>query len=344
MRSLILPAGYKSILSVEQTEDAIKQIKDFFQTHLAFKLRLRRVTAPILVASGTGLNDDLCGEPPLRFQARNMGQLDVEIVQSLAKWKRWALAAYDYHYPLGIYTDMNAIRPEERADNLHSLYVDQWDWEKIMKPAERTLTYLKTIVTEIYSVLRDTERYIAYQYPQIVPILPQKITFVHAEELLERYPGLSPAQREDRICREKGAVFVIGIGHALSDGRPHDGRAPDYDDWSTATTDNTRGLNGDILVWYPLLDKAMELSSMGIRVNQDSLAYQLKVCDKQERLDLFFHQQLLAGKLPQTIGGGIGQSRVCQFCLRKAHIGEIQAGIWPQAMREACKDHAIFLL
>lgn len=342
---LVVPTGYQPLLSPKETEKAIRSIKEFFQTNLAFELNLIRVTAPLFVASGTGVNDDLNGvEKPVSFPVRAMDGMRAEIVQSLAKWKRMALADLGFAPGEGLYTDMNAIRPDETLDATHSLYVDQWDWERVMTPEQRKVEYLKEIVSRIYDVIRRTEKYVGYSYPAITPLLPESITFVHAEELQERYPDLSPREREDVACREHGAVFVIGIGGALRDGHRHDGRAPDYDDWSAPTGAGRQGLNGDILVRHPLFDRAFELSSMGIRVDPASLARQLDLAGQTSRRELFFHRRLLAGELPQTIGGGIGQSRLCMLYLRKAHIGEIQASLWPDAMREECGRKGVFLL
>jgi aspartate--ammonia ligase len=335
---------YKRILDVKETEKAIKLIKDFFQSNLAEALNLKRVTAPLFVEAGTGVNDDLNGvEKPVSFPVKSMDGRVFEVVQSLAKWKRLTLANLGIYPGEGIYTDMNAIRPDEELDEIHSIYVDQWDWERTMLEEERNLEFLKKIVRKIFRVMRRTESFIHEKYPEIGELLPEEITFVHTEELEEMYPELLPPQRENQIAKEKGAVFVIGVGSALKSGKPHDGRAPDYDDW---TTPNGRGLglNGDIIVWYPLLDRALELSSMGIRVNSDILIQQLEIRDCMERKDLYWHKKLLAGEMPQSIGGGIGQSRLCMYFLRKAHLGEIQAGIWPDAMRIECLKQNISLL
>jgi aspartate--ammonia ligase len=341
----IKPPWYSAALTPQETERAIRLIKEFFQTNLAFELNLMRVTAPIIVKAGTGINDDLNGiEKPVSFLIRGLDSEKVEIVQSLAKWKRMALAQLGIAHAHGLYADMNAIRPDETLDSLHSLYVDQWDWERVISNEERTVEFLKAIVRKIYDVIRRTERYIAYRYEPITSILPDSITFVHSEELQARYPGLTPREREYQICREHGAVFIIGIGSALQDGVPHDGRAPDYDDWSTPSVNGFRGLNGDIIVYYPLLDCAIELSSMGIRVDAEALLKQLEIRQVLERRDLLFHRRLLAGELPLSIGGGIGQSRLCMLYLRKAHIGEIQASIWPDEMVAACAKSNIFLL
>ena len=345
MSKLQLPTSYHSLLSLQETEQGIKAIKDFFQAGLAAQLRLRRVTAPLFVRSGLGINDDLNGvERPVRFAIGDLGDAQAEIVQSLAKWKRLTLAEYRIPPGYGIYTDMNAIRPDEELDNIHSLYVDQWDWEAVMTPGDRTAAYLRRYVDGIYNVLLQTEYMVYEKYPAIRPILPEKITYIHAEELLRRYPGMTPKEREKAICRECGAVFVMGIGAALSDGMPHDGRAADYDDWSTVTENGLKGLNGDILLWNPVLECAFEISSMGIRVDAEALKRQLEIRGQQQRAELYFHRQLLAGSLPQSIGGGIGQSRLCMFFLRKGHIGEIQSSIWPDDMRAACKAHGMPLI
>ena len=345
MSKLQLPTSYHSLLSLQETEQGIKAIKDFFQAGLAAQLRLRRVTAPLFVRSGLGINDDLNGvERPVRFAIGDLGEAQAEIVQSLAKWKRLTLAEYRIPPGYGIYTDMNAIRPDEELDNIHSLYVDQWDWEAVMTPGDRTAAYLRRYVDGIYNVLLQTEYMVYEKYPAIRPILPEKITYIHAEELLQRYPGMTPKEREKAICRECGAVFVMGIGGALSDGIPHDGRAADYDDWSTVAENGLKGLNGDILLWNPVLECAFEISSMGIRVDAEALKRQLEIRGQEQRAGLYFHRRLLAGELPQSIGGGIGQSRLCMFFLRKGHIGEIQSSIWPDDMRAACKAHGMPLI
>jgi len=341
-KRLLLPKGYKAGLDLRMTEGAIKFCKDYFQTHLAKAMGLERVSAPIAVTARSGINDYLNGiESPASFRIKDVG-LDAEIVQSLAKWKRAALAEYGMKPGDGLYTDMNAIRPDEHLDSLHSVYVDQWDWERAIKKSDRNIAYLKQVVRTIYSVIVRTERAACVKYPELgEPVLPARIHFIHAEELERMYPRLSPERREERITRQKGAVFVIGIGHPLADGRPHDGRAPDYDDWWTPTGDGQRGLNGDIIVWNPLLGCAYELSSMGIRVDAAALKAQMKI---RKAPTSAYRKRLLAGKLPLSIGGGIGQSRLCMFFLRKAHIGEVQAAIWPDAMRTKCKKHGIELL
>lgn len=334
---------YRSFLDPIETEKAIKGIKDFFQEELAETLNLRRVTAPLIVKSGTGINDDLSGvEQPISFAIKNMGNTKAEIVQSLAKWKRLTLADLNVRKGDGIYTDMNAIRPDEILDNLHSLYVDQWDWERVVCKEERNIKYLKSIVRQIYGVMKETENFVNKNYPEIKSILPEDISFFHTEELEKMYPNLTPEQREDAISKEHGAVFVIGIGSPLKGGQPHDRRAPDYDDWTTPTEEGP-GLNGDIIVWYPVLEKAFEISSMGIRVDEQALEKQLEATGFTDRKELFFHKKLLKGELPLSIGGGIGQSRLCMFFLRKAHIGEVQSSIWPEDMREDCKENNIFL-
>ncbi len=343
--ALIIPENYRCLLDVRETEIAIRRIKTFFQDNLAFELNLTRVTAPLFVQGGTGVNDDLNGvERPVAFPVKAMADIRAEIVQSLAKWKRMQLADLGFQPGEGLYTDMNAIRPDEGLDNLHSLYVDQWDWERVLRAEERNLDVLKATVRRIYDVIRRTERYVSHLYPAIEPFLPQTITFIHSEDLAARYPDLSPKEREDAICRKHGAVFVIGIGGVLADGKPHDGRAPDYDDWSTPTVDGYKGLNGDILVYYPLFDAAYELSSMGIRVDAAALLRQLEISGHLDRQALYFHRRLLGGELPLSIGGGIGQSRLCMLYLRKAHIGEIQASMWPEEMIQTCREHNIHLL
>ena len=338
MGKLIKPQGYKALLDRKQTEQGIKLIKEFFQQNISTELRLRRVTAPLFVLKGLGINDDLNGvERAVSFPIKDMGDARAEIVHSLAKWKRLTLAEYDIAPGYGIYTDMNAIRADEELDNLHSLYVDQWDWEAVIEREDRTLSFLEQVVKHIYAAILRTEYLTCESYPQLKPFLPREIHFVHAQELLDRYPDLSPKEREDAICKEYGAVFVEGIGGKLSNGEKHDGRAPDYDDWSTVTANGYAGLNGDILIWYPVLGRSFELSSMGIRVDKETLVKQLKAEGKEDRETLYFHQQLLHDKLPLSIGGGIGQSRLCMVLLHKAHIGEIQASIWPEEMKKECE-------
>ncbi len=345
-KNQIIPKGYKSALSVRQTESAIKLIKDFFQVSLAKKLNLHRVSAPRFVATGTGINDDLNGvERKVSFEIKYDPGTKAEIVFSLAKWKRMALVEYGFELGEGIYTDMDAIRPDENVlDNLHSIYVDQWDWEKIISKEERGIDLLKSTVRGIYEVLKSTEQMIYEKYPEIKPCLPGEITFVHTEDLLSKYPALSPSQREREVAKQYGAVFLIGIGAELENGKIHDGRAPDYDDWSTMATDGKRGLNGDIILWNPVLGREFEISSMGIRVDKDALLKQLEIRKCPERAMLKWHKMLLGDELPLTIGGGIGQSRLCMFFLQKAHIGEVQSSIWPKEVVEHCKKHNIRLL
>ena len=345
MSQVIEPIDYQRLLDMRQTEQGIKLIKEFFQQNLSTELRLRRVTAPLFVLQGLGINDDLNGvERAVTFPIKDLGDARAEVVHSLAKWKRLTLAEYEVEPGYGIYTDMNAIRADEELDNLHSLYVDQWDWEAVIRRGDRTLAFLKNIVERIYAAIRRTEYLVCESYPQIKPFLPEQIHFIHAEELLEMYPNKTPKEREDAICKKYGAVFVIGIGGKLANGEKHDGRAPDYDDWSTVAEDGRKGLNGDILIWYPVLGRSFELSSMGIRVDKESLLRQLEIEGQQQREKLYFHQQLLNDRLPLSIGGGIGQSRLCMVLLHKAHIGEIQASIWPDNMREECKKMGMPLI
>ncbi|MEZ3521845.1 MAG: aspartate--ammonia ligase [Paramuribaculum sp.] len=343
--SLIIPHKYNRKLQRETTEAVIKTIKDTFQRRLAEELCLRRVTAPLFVLSGTGLNDDLNGvERPVTFPVKDLGDRRAEVVHSLAKWKRAKLGDYDIAPGFGLYTDMNAIRADEELDNLHSLYVDQWDWEKTITDTQRTLDYLQATVRSIYGVIKETEMMIYKMFPHITPRLPEEITFVHTEELLREYPDLTPFERESVAARKYGAIFLIGIGGQLSDGTVHDGRAPDYDDWSTPNSAGFTGLNGDIIVFDSVLDRAVELSSMGVRVDPESLRRQLAIRGCDDRATLPFHSSLLAGELPQSIGGGIGQSRLCMFLLQKAHIGEVQASIWPDEQRRQCSLAGIDLL
>ena len=338
MSNLIKPKDYQALLDLKQTEQGIKLIKDFFQTNLSTELRLRRVTAPLFVLKGLGINDDLNGvERAVTFPIKDLGDQKAEVVHSLAKWKRLTLADYDIEPGYGIYTDMNAIRADEELDNLHSLYVDQWDWEAVIMPEERNIEFLKSIVRRIYSAILRTEYLTCETYPQIKPFLPRDIYFIHSEELLQMYPDLTPKEREDAICKKYGAVFIMGIGGRLSNGEKHDGRAPDYDDWTTPNGDGFLGLNGDILLWYPVLEHSIEISSMGIRVDKEALLRQLELEGKNERKNLYFHKRLIEGSLPCSIGGGIGQSRLCMVLLHKGHVGEIQASIWPDEQRKECK-------
>ena len=345
MSNLQVPSGYKPLLNEKETEHAIVLIKEFFQLSLSTELSLTRVTAPLFVQSGLGINDDLNGvERPVRFPVKDMGEQQLEIVHSLAKWKRLKIAEMGLPRGFGIYTDMNAIRADEDLDNLHSLYVDQWDWEIRIDERDRTVMFLKETVAKLYSCLKQTEFYIFDNYEHIEPILPEHITFVFADDLQREFPDKTPKEREQIVTKKYGAVFLIGIGGKLPDGSIHDGRAPDYDDWITESGDGHRGLNGDILVWNPVLQSAMELSSMGIRVSPESLTAQLAERGCPERAQLDFHKKLLSGELPQTLGGGIGQSRLCMYFLRKAHIGEIQVSTWPDEMRTRCAGAGIRLL
>ena len=345
MSYLINPPNYKSILNLQQTELGIQKIKDFFQANLSAELRLRRVTAPLFVLRGMGLNDDLSGkERAVNFPIKDMDEARAEVVHSLAKWKRVMLADYNVEEGYGIYTDMNAIRADEELGNMHSLYVDQWDWEMAISEKDRTVAFLKSVVERIYASFLRTEYLVNEAFPELKPMLPREIHFIHSEELLQKYPDLSPKEREREIAKEYKAVFIIGIGGKLSNGEKHDYRAPDYDDWVTANEDGFLGLNGDILLWNPVLNVPFEISSMGIRVDKNSLEKQLQIEDKEDRKELYFHKRLLNNELPLTIGGGIGQSRLCMFLLQKAHIGEIQASIWPEEMREKCKAHNIPLI
>lgn len=345
MKNLIIPKDYQNLLDVNETERAIQLVKDTFQQNLASELKLRRITAPLFVLKGTGINDDLNGtEHKVTFPIKDIQGAEAEVVNSLAKWKRMALAEHEIQRGYGIYTDMNAVRPDEVLDNIHSLYVDQWDWERVMRDGDRNLMYLQYIVEKIYEVLKRTEYVVCEHYPQIKPQLPSSIQFIQSEELMLKYPGLTSKQREYEVAKEFGAVFIIGIGAKLSNNQPHDGRAPDYDDWITETVNSYRGLNGDIVVWNDILQDSFEISSMGIRVNKESLQEQLKTAKCEDRKNMDFHRMLLEGKLPQSIGGGIGQSRTCMYYLRKAHIGEIQSSVWSQAMRQECQQHSIHLM
>lgn len=333
---LQIPQGYTPALDILETEKAIKILKDAFEAELAQTLHLTRVSAPLFVLPETGLNDNLNGvERPVSFDIRYQGGQVAEIVHSLAKWKRFALQRYGFAPGSGLYTDMNAVRRDEITDNVHSLYVDQWDWERVITADRRTPDFLKHIVRKIYGVFLRTQERIRERYPQLAAMLPGEVTFLTTQELEDRWPALSAADRETAAVKEHGAVFLMGIGGKLRSGAPHDGRAPDYDDW---------GLNGDLLFYYPVLDRALELSSMGIRVDAASLAAQLKEAGCEDRAALPFQKALLAGELPLTIGGGIGQSRLCMFFLQKAHIGEVQASIWPEEMHRECEQAGIPLL
>ena len=346
MSYLIKPKGYKPLLDMKQTELGIKQIKEFFQQNLSSELRLRRVTAPLFVLKGMGINDDLSGtERPVSFPIKDLNEQEAEVVHSLAKWKRVTLADYHIEPGYGIYTDMNAIRADEELGNLHSLYVDQWDWERVITPEQRTVDFLKGIVTRIYAAMRRTEYMICEMYPQITSFLAHDVHFIHAEKLLQMYPDKSAKERENLITKQYGSVFILGIGGKLSNGKPHDLRAPDYDDYTTIDPKTgLPGLNGDLLVWNDVLGCAIELSSMGIRVNKEAMLKQLELAGKNERTKLYFHRRLLEGSLPLSIGGGIGQSRLCMLYLKKAHIGEIQASIWPEEMRKECAEIGMQLI
>ncbi len=335
MNSIQIPDNYRSEMGIRETQVAIKEVKDYFERALAAELNLTRVSAPLFVRPESGLNDNLNGvERPVSFDIRDEGTV-VEIVQSLAKWKRLALKQYGFHSGEGLYADMTAIRRDEETDNLHSVYVDQWDWERIIEPEERTYETLTAMVSRVYEALRKTEQYLAEKYDFLTPILPPQITFVSSGELEEQYPERSPKEREYAAVREHGAVFVSEIGDYLKSGEKHDGRAPDYDDWH---------LNGDIIVYYPVLDCALELSSMGIRVDAPTLLAQLKAAGCEDRAELGFQKALLSGELPQTIGGGIGQSRICMYFLRKAHIGEVQSSVWKPEDLAAAREAGIALL
>ena len=336
MNTITIPATYHADLNLHDTQIAIKTVKDFFQQTLSQKLNLLRVSAPTFVAPESGLNDNLNGvERPVSFDIKAIEGSNAEIVHSLAKWKRYALKKYGFSHGEGLYTDMVAIRRDEDLDNIHSVYVDQWDWEKIISKEERSIETLKETVRTIYSVLRKTEKYMAVQYDYIEEILPKDIFFITTQELLDMYPDLTPKEREYKIVKEKGAVFLMQVGKVLSNGERHDGRAPDYDDWE---------LNGDILVYYPVLDIALELSSMGIRVDEDALDRQLTEAGCDDRRELPFQKAILNKELPYTIGGGIGQSRICMFFLRKAHIGEVHVSLWPKEITDAAETHGLQLL
>ena len=336
MEHLIIPKDYKSDLSLHDTQIAIKTVKDFFQGMLAQRLSLTRVSAPLFVDPDTGLNDNLNGyERPVAFGIKEQNEKTAEVVHSLAKWKRYALHKYGFSVGEGIYTDMNAIRRDEDTDNIHSIFVDQWDWEKVISKEDRTIDFLKETVRTVYKCLRKTEQYMAIQYDYIDLILPKEITFVTTSELMEMYPDKTPKEREYLFTKEHGSACIMQIGDKLADGEPHDGRAPDYDDWA---------LNADILVYYPVLDIALELSSMGIRVDKDALVSQLEKAGCMERAELPFQKAIIEEELPFTIGGGIGQSRICMFFLRKAHIGEVQSSLWPEEVASECAANGIQLL
>lgn len=336
MKNLIIPKDYKAELNLHDTQVGIKTVKDFFQKTLPERLNLLRVSAPLFVTPESGLNDNLNGvERPVSFDIREQNGATAEIVHSLAKWKRYALKKYGFSHGEGLYTDMSAIRRDEDTDNIHSIYVDQWDWEKIIKKEERTVETLKNVVRTVYKALKKTEKYMAIEYDYIEEILPKDIFFITTQELEDMYPDCTPKEREYKITKLKGAVFIMQIGGALASGEKHDGRAPDYDDWT---------LNGDIIVYYPVLDIALELSSMGIRVDEEALLRQLEIAGCPERAELPFQKAILNQEVPYTIGGGIGQSRICMFYLRKAHIGEVQASLWPEDVTKEALAHGIQLL
>ena len=334
--TLIIPEKYDPRLSVRETQEAIKYIRDTFQKEFGKEMNLERISAPLFVEKSTGLNDDLNGvERKVSFDIKAIPSEEIEVVQSLAKWKRMALYRYGFKPGEGLYTNMNAIRRDEELDNLHSVYVDQWDWEKVIEKSERTEDMLRSVVRTIFKVIKHMEHEVWYKYPQAVMRLPEDIYFIDSEELRKRYPEKTPKERENLITKEYGCVFLMRIGEKLGDGKPHDGRAPDYDDWS---------LNGDILFWFEPLKQALEISSMGIRVDEDSLKRQLEEAGCMERSSLPYHRMILEKKLPYTIGGGIGQSRLCMLLLGRAHVGEVQASVWPMEMREACEAHNMILL
>ncbi len=341
---LFIPKGYRPRVVPETMEQAVKMLKDVFQDELSARLDLRRVTAPLFVLSGTGVNDNLNGvESPVSFEIADMGGARAEVVHSLAKWKRMKLGAYGIPVGYGLYTDMNAIRAHEELSNIHSLYVDQWDWERTISAEQRTLEFLKAIVEKIYAALKATEKEVYSKYPHLTPVLPERITFLQSEDLLTMFPGLDSKGREKAAAKKYGAVFLLGIGGELSNGEKHDGRSPDYDDWSTPTFDEYKGLNGDLILWNEILDNSLEISSMGIRVDKKALLRQLEIAGCPERTELEFHKALLEDRLPLSIGGGIGQSRLCMFFLRCAHIGEVQSSLWPEEMIKICEENNINL-
>ena len=336
MGKLILPDQYTPEIDYMESQRAIKKIKDFFQQELAYGLKLRRVSAPLFVAPETGLNDNLNGvERTVSFTVKDMGEKEVEIVQSLAKWKRMALGRYGFKPGTGLYTDMNAIRRDEELDNLHSIYVDQWDWEKVIRKEDRNQEYLRETVVTLYNALKNLNDFVNRHYNELRTDLPNEIFFITSQELEDMYPDLEPKDREDAIAKEKRAVFIEKIGGELKSGQKHDGRAPDYDDWE---------LNGDIILWSDILERAFEISSMGIRVDEEAMDRQLRLAGADDRREMDFHRMILNKELPYTIGGGIGQSRLCMYFLRKAHIGEVQASIWPDEMIRTCAENDIFLL
>lgn len=336
MSNIIIPKNYDAKYGIMETEKAIKIIKDFFESELSKTLNLTRISAPLFVKRSTGLNDNLNGvERPVSFEMKDYEGETIEIIHSLAKWKRLALKRYGVEKGEGIYTDMNAIRRDEELDNTHSIYVDQWDWEKVIGKEDRNLSFLEDTVKKIYSVFLKTEKMLAEKYDKYDRFLPEEVTFITSQELEDIYPELSPGERENKFAKEKGAIFISQIGKVLNSGQKHDGRAPDYDDWN---------LNGDLIMWNPVLESSLELSSMGIRVDESSLQEQLEILGLEERRELEYHKMLLNGELPLTIGGGIGQSRICMFLLQKAHIGEVQASIWSDDIVRVCSEKGINLL
>ena len=346
MSKTIIPANYTPALNLYDTQRAIGTVKRLFADTLCATLNLYRVSAPLFLEASTGLNDDLNGvERKVTFDIKESG-IEAQVVQSLAKWKRKALKDYDFRVGKGLYCDMNAIRRDEDLDNLHSIYVDQWDWEKVIRLEDRNEAYLKSVVRSIVSAVCATEMNLHAMFPQLqdLPLHTPNVTFVTSQELEDKYPDLTPKERENAFVKENGTTFLMKIGAPLKSGKPHDGRAPDYDDWSTVAENGREGLNGDILIWYPVLGRSIELSSMGIRVDKEALLRQLKLEGEEAREKLYFHQQLLGDKLPLSIGGGIGQSRLCMVLLHKAHIGEIQASIWPDEMRRECADMGLQLI
>ncbi len=345
MSSLQFPKDYSPLMNQKHTEKAIKFVKDTFERELSGELYLSRVTSPLFVPKGSGINDDLNGlERPVSFQVLNLGDQTMEIVHSLAKWKRMALADYKFTPNTGLYTDMNAIRADDDLDSIHSIYVDQWDWELVMNGDQRNLAYLKFVVNKIYGALKRTEFLVSELFPVCKPSLPEKITFIQTEEAYKLYPNLTPVEREKMLAKKYGAIFLIGIGHPLSNGELHGGRAPDYDDWSTPTKEGFYGLNGDIIVWDTVRQDSMELSSMGIRVDRETLLRQLAMRNDMARKELYWHKRLLQGDFPQTVGGGLGQSRICMLLLKKAHIGEVQASVWPDHFHNEANSHGLRLL
>lgn len=340
----VFPKNYKSILNARQSESAVKFVKDAFQRELSGALCLSRATSPMFVEKGKGINDDLNGvERPVSFEVKALSK-QMEVVHSLAKWKRMFLSDHDFDAHTGIYTDMNALRPDDTVDAIHSIYVDQWDWEMVINEEDRNLNFLKEVVMEIYAAIRRTEFLLSQTYIQLSPRLPKDIVFIHSEEAESLYPNLTPEEREKELAKKYGAIFIIGIGAALKNGKPHGGRAPDYDDWTTISEKNFKGLNGDIIVYDSVRDSSLELSSMGIRVNKEALLRQLQITHEEKRENLYWHRRLLNDEFKLTIGGGIGQSRLCMFLLQKAHIGEVQASVWDDATIKEAHDKGVWFL